>query len=151
MAKEKWNTHAKTPKKRFTTSDLIIFGVIVVVALGFCILLGGAMDLSLANDKVDTTKLSQGWQYVTRHPLWALKRLSVKGSYVTKMLLLGVLGVGFAAVIKFSEDPKRLHRRGEEHGSARWGNKKDAKRILDPNPPEQHVMTDPETGEELPF
>ena len=149
MAKEKWNTHAKTPKKRFTSSDLIIFGVIVVIALGFCILLGGAMDLSRANGKVDTTKLSQGWQYVSKHPLWALKRLSVKDSYVPKTLLLGVLAVGLAAAIKLAEDPKRLHRRGEEHGSARWGDKKDAKRLIDKKRPEQHVMIDPETGERM--
>ncbi|MBR3417901.1 MAG: type IV secretory system conjugative DNA transfer family protein [Oscillospiraceae bacterium] len=149
MAKKKWNTNAKAPKKRFTTTDLILFGVIVVIVLGFCILLGGAMDLSVVAGKVDTTKLSKGWQTISKHPLWALKRLTDKNSYVPKMLLLGALSVGLFIAYKFAEAPKRLHRQGEEHGSARWGTPKDAKRLLDKSPPEQHIMTDPETGERL--
>lgn len=149
MSKKKWNTHAKAPKKRFTKTDLILLGIIVLLALGFCILLGGAMDLSSENGKVDIAKMSHSFQTVMLHPSWALQRLTNKNSFVPKMLLLGILAVGLALAYKFAEDPKRLHRRGEEHGSARWGTPQDAKRILDPAPPEQHIMINPETGERL--
>lgn len=149
MAKKKWNTNVKTPKKRFTTTDLILFGIIVVIALVLCILLGGAMDLSVVDDKVDASKLSSGFQTAMRNPSWVLKRLTDKNSYVPKLLLLGVIASGLAIAYKSAEDPKRLHRRGEEYGSARWGTPKDGKRILDQASPEQHIMTNPETGERL--
>lgn len=149
MAKEKWNTNVKTPKKRFTVSDVIIFCVIVAIALYLCILLGGAMDASVINGNLETSKIPLCFPIVAKHPLQLIKRIPNGSSYVAKMFFIGLITTGLVIAYKFTQDPKRLHRRGEEHGSARWGTPKDAKRLLDKHRPEQHIMTNPETGERL--
>lgn len=149
MAKEKWNTNVKTPKKRFTVSDVIIFCVIVAIALYLCILLGGAMDASVINGNLETSKIPLCFPIVAKHPLQLIKRIPNSSSYVAKMFFIGLITTGLVIAYKFTQDPKRLHRRGEEYGSARWGTPKDAKRIVDKAKPVQHVMTDPETGERL--
>ncbi len=150
MAKKKeWNTNVKAPKKRFTTAELVIYGIIIVIALILCILLGGAMDASSANGKVDITQLSQGFHVALQHPFQLLKRIADKESNVSKMLVLGMIAIGLIIAYQFTQEPKRLHRKGQEYGSARWGTKKDAKRLIDPAEPDQHIMINPDTGERL--
>ena len=148
-APKKWNTHASTPKKRVTSGDIIIFSIIAVIILISAVLIGGAMDEATVNGKVNTAKLGQGFSAAMQHPGTLLKRLAEKGSNVQKMVLVAVMGLGIFVLYKFSIEPKRLHRHGEEHGSARWGTPVDAKRLIDPAKPEQHIMVNPETGERL--
>lgn len=147
--KQKWNTHAKTPRKRFTTAEAIIFCVIVLIVLYLCILLGGAMDSAVINGRLETSKIPPCFRIVSKHPFQLMKRMTNENSYVPKMTFLGAITCGLVLASFFAKDRVRLHRRGEEYGSARWGTPNDAKKILDQTPPEQHIMVNPETGERL--
>ena len=46
---------------------------------------------------------------------------------------VGVCGTALFALYKYSEEKKRLHRRGVEHGSAKWGDAKEMKSLADKN------------------
>lgn len=147
--KQKWNTHAKTPRKRFTTAEAIIFCVIVLIVLYLCILLGGAMDSAVINGRLETSKIPPCFRIVSKHPFQLMKRMTNENSYVPKITFLGAITCGLVLASFFAKDRVRLHRRGEEYGSARWGTPNDAKKILDQTPPEQHIMVNPETGVRL--
>ena len=60
-----------------------------------------------------------------------LEHIADKNSYVCKMLLLGIMCVGIFILYKFSMTPKRYHRRGEEYGSAKWGDDKEKKSLAE--------------------
>lgn len=129
------------PKPKIDSTTLIIYCIIGVVVLIGCTLLGGAMDRSLDQaGHVDISQLSKGFNYVASHPSFIVSRLTNKNSYVPKMLFFGASVIGIYALYKYSEDKKRLHRRGTEHGSAKWGDAKEMKQLADLTPPKMHPI-----------
>ena len=123
------------PKQKIDRTTLIIYCIIGVVALIGCILLGGAMDCSLdRNGQIDFSRMSKGFQYILSHPSFIFKHLADKNSYIPKMLFIGAAAIGIYALYKYSGDKKRLHRRGTEHGSAKWCDEKELKQLADPAP-----------------
>ena len=129
------------PKPKYDSTTLIIYGIIGVVILIACILLGGAMDCSLdATGHIDATKLGDGFNYVASHPSYITSHITDKNSYIPKMLFVGVTGIGIYALYKYSEEKKRLHRRGTEHGSAQWGDAKEMAKLADPAPRKLHPI-----------
>lgn len=123
------------PKPKIDSTTLIIYCIIGVFLLIGCVLLGGAMDQSLdANGTVDITKLNSGFNYIMAHPQYITANLTNTNSYISKMLFFGICAIGIYALYKYSEDTKRLHRRGVEHGSAKWGDAKEMKLLADPAP-----------------
>lgn len=123
------------PKKGIDKTTLIIYCIIGVVALIGCMLLGGAMDCSLdKTGHIDFTRLGKSFNYIVSHPAYIFRHLADANSYVPKMLFMGAVAVGIFALYKYSEDNKRLHRRGTEHGSAQWGDSKEMRSLADPAP-----------------
>lgn len=123
------------PKPKIDKTTLIIYCIIGVVALIGCILLGGAMDCSVdQSGHIVFSRLSKGFQYILSHPSFIFKHLADKNSYIPKMLFLGAAVIGILALYKYSNEAKRLHRRGTEHGSAKWGDEKEMKKLADPAP-----------------
>ena len=56
-------------------------------------------------------------------------------------LLFGaVFGVGMRLVVYFKSKNAKKFRKGEEYGSARWGNAKDIEPYMDLNDPENNVI-----------
>lgn len=119
------------PRPRITKGTLIIYIVISVILLFLCMFLGGAMDFSVVNGKVDFAKISTGFSVALRHPFQIIKRIINMDSYVSKMTFLGAMIIGIYVLYKYSTEPKRLHRRGEEHGSAKWGDKSEMTELAD--------------------
>lgn len=129
------------PKPKIDSTTLIIYCIIGVFVLIVCTMLGGAMDRSLDQaGHVDISQLSNGFHYVASHPSFIVSRLTNKNSYVPKMLFFGASVIGIYALYKYSEDKKRLHRAGVEHGSAKWGDTKEMKQLADPAPPKMHPV-----------
>ena len=52
------------------------------------------------------------------------------GGYAAKLPMFTAFGIGLYALNKYTSR-KRIHRKGEEHGSARWANKKEIQSLAD--------------------
>ena len=122
------------PRKKIDTATLIVYSIIGVLLLLICLLLGAAFDYSVVNGKIDTGKVAKSVSYLLSHPVKIFSALSGKG-YAPKMLFFGAMVIGIIVLYKYSEDPRRLHRRGTEHGSAKWGDKKEQRKLADPGQP----------------
>jgi len=123
---------APRPRPRFTRTTLIVYGIIGFFILLTGSVLGGAMDFSRKTDgKVDLAHIGQGFNLVTSKPNYIFKHIADTDSYVCKIAFFSLLCFGIFILYKMSEDPKRLHRRGEEHGSAKWGDEKEMKSLAD--------------------
>ena len=60
--------HPPKPKPKIDSVTLIIYCIIGVFVLCFCVFLGGAMDRSLDQaGHVDISQLSNGFNYVASH------------------------------------------------------------------------------------
>ena len=124
-------SRAGMPKKT-STSTLILYGIIILVIVAFSFVLGAAMDYSLKPDgKVDINLLSQGLNKVMSNPDLITKAIQTKGGYAGKMGFMGICCTGIYAVYKYTEDKKRLHRRGVEHGSSKWGDENEMKSLAE--------------------
>ncbi|MBQ3256371.1 MAG: type IV secretory system conjugative DNA transfer family protein [Ruminococcus sp.] len=123
--------------RKISKSTIIIYAAIAVVILVLCWILGAAMDYSLKPDgSVDINLLGDAFNKVTANPDLIFAALKKEDSYAPKMLFMGACVVGIYALYKYTEEKKRLHRRGVEHGSAKWGDAKEMKSLADPDKPE---------------
>ena len=141
MAKKKkksgQNGKSPVPQKGISTTTFIIYAAIFVAVIVVCVLLGTAMDLSVQPDgELDFTKITENFPVVMQSPSVIFVALKAADSYAKKMPIFGGIAIGIYFLYKYSESGKRLHRRGVEHGSAKWGNKQEMKKLADPDKPE---------------
>ena len=137
------------PRKKMDRTTLIVLGIIGVVLLIGCIVMGAAFDYAIGKDgSIDGSKISPALRYVLSHPALIFSALTKKGGYAPKMLFVGVCVIGIFSLYKYSEEPKRLHRRGTEHGSAKWADEKEIRALASKEKPYQIVLRD-ETGKYL--
>ena len=123
---------APRPKPRFTRTDIIVYSIIALLTAVLSAILGCAMDFSRkADGKLDYKLISKGMNLAFKNVPYIMKHIADKNSYVCKMLLLGIMCVGLFILYKFSMTPKRYHRRGEEYGSAKWGDDKEKKSLAE--------------------
>lgn len=127
MAKSKVSGMKKTSK-----STLIIYGIIILLIVIVCWILGAAMDYAVTSDgKMDIGLIQIGFNKITSQPKLLFTALKKENGYAPKMLFMGICVTGLFALYKYSEEKKRLHRRGVEHGSAKWGDEKEMKALAD--------------------
>lgn len=120
------------PKPKITTSTVMISGAISLIITLLSAMLGGAMDFSTKpNGKVDAAKLGQGFNRMTSNMSYIFSHISDKNSYVCKMTFLSLMCIAVYFIYKYSEEKKRLHRKGTEYGSAKWGNDNEMKSLAD--------------------
>ena len=120
------------PRKKIDKTTLIVLSVIGVVLLIGCVVLGAAFDFALGADgSIDGSKISPALHYVLSHPAVIFSSITKKDGYTPKMLFVGVCVIGIFALYKYSEEPKRLHRRGTEHGSAKWADEKEVRALAE--------------------
>ena len=91
---------------------------------------GACMDIA-ADDKgkVDFDILSKSLDSTLKdtHLVFELVK---SGGYAAKIPLFTAFGIAIYALNKYTSK-KKFHRKGEEHGSARWANAKEVKSLLD--------------------
>lgn len=123
----------KVPKPHKTTpSTLVIYGIIILVILFLCVMLGAAMDFAVTSDgKLDYNLLGNGFDIIMSHPKLIFSSLTIENGYAPKMLFMGACAVGLYLLYKSTEDKKRLHRKGVEHGSAKWGENAEMRDLAD--------------------
>ncbi|MBR5362513.1 MAG: type IV secretory system conjugative DNA transfer family protein, partial [Oscillospiraceae bacterium] len=131
------------PRKKIDRTTLIVLSIIGVVLLIGCIVLGAAFDYALGSDgSIDSSKISPALHYVLSHPAVIFSAITKKDGYVPKMLFVGICVIGIFALYKYSEEPKRLHRRGTEHGSAKWADEKEIHALACKEKPYQIALRD---------
>ena len=131
------------PRKKIDRTTLIVLSIIGVVLLIGCVVLGAAFDYALGADgSIDGSKISPALHYVLSHPAVIISAITKKDGYVPKMLFVGICVIGIFALYKYSEEPKRLHRRGTEHGSAKWADEKEIHALASKEKPYQIALRD---------
>ncbi len=112
---------------------ILLYVLIGAAAVYFIAGLGACCDLS-ADDagKIDFKAVSQKLETTLVNYNLIFELMETKGSFTQKTTILGVFSAGIYALMKFT-GKKKLHRRGEEHGSARWSTAKEKKSLCDKN------------------
>lgn len=128
------NNQKHMPKKK-SASDYIIY-IIIAVVLAVVGLWGGLVlqETSEPDGSYNIMAALDAYeQYINPESFIAAVKIAVTDnkSYSRKGFLLGGI-IGFLIFAYYSsKDSKRYHRKGEEHGSARWGTDKEKKIIQD--------------------
>ncbi len=118
-------------KKKQDPLMLLIYGIILVFVLYFAAGLGTAMDISV-NEKgaMDFGKLSENLESTIMNTDLVLSHLTDTETFGFKITLISAIGISLYVLLKITTK-KRLHRKGVEHGSARWATPKEEKSLAD--------------------
>lgn len=110
---------------------ILLYAIIIFAVLYVSAGLGAAMDLSVDDDGVlDFNVLMTQFETVLTSTDTVGAHFTDFSSYSFKITLMVGFALGIYALMKYTSR-KRLHRKGVEHGSARWANEKEEKFLVD--------------------
>ena len=110
---------------------ILLYAIIIFAVLYVSAGLGAAMDLSVDDDGVlDFNVLMTQFETVLTSTDTVGAHFTDFSSYSFKITLMVGFALGIYALMKYTSR-KRLHRKGVEHGSARWANEKEEKFFAD--------------------
>lgn len=110
---------------------ILLYAIIIFAVLYVSAGLGAAMDLSVDDDGVlDFNVLMTQFETVLTSTDTVGAHFTDFSSYSFKITLMVGFALGIYALMKYTSR-KRLHRKGVEHGSARWANEKEEKFLAD--------------------
>ena len=125
-------------KKKLDPLNIVLYGMIIFAVLYVSAALGAAMDLSVGEDGVlDFTALIANVETVLTSPETVWAHFTDFSGYGAKITLLVAFALGIYALMKYTSK-KRLHRKGVEHGSARWANAKEEQFLRDKGDKKKH-------------
>lgn len=118
-------------KKKPDMLTILLYAIIVFAVLYVSAGLGAAMDLSVDDEGVlDFNVLMTHFETVLTSTDMVGAHFTDFSSYSFKITLMVAFALGIYALMKYTSR-KRLHRKGVEHGSARWANEKEEKFLAD--------------------
>lgn len=118
-------------KKKPDMLTIVLYGAIVFAILYASAALGAAMDLSVNEDgAMDFSLLMSQFEMVLTDTGTVWEHLTDTSGYSAKITLMVGFALGIYALLKLTSK-KRLHRKGVEHGSARWATEKEEKSLAD--------------------
>lgn len=118
-------------KKKQDPIILIVYGSIVLLGLYFAAALGTAMDLSLNEDgSLNFNILVSSLETTMMDTKTVFAHLFTPNSKAPALTFIVAFAIGIYAILKLTSK-KRLHRKGVEHGSARWATEKEEKALAD--------------------
>lgn len=118
-------------KKKPDMLTIVLYGAIVFAILYASAALGAAMDLSVNEDgAMDFSLLMSQFEAVMTDTAVVWEHFTDTSGYGAKITLMVAFALGIYALMKFTSK-KRLHRKGVEHGSARWATEKEEKSLAD--------------------
>ena len=110
---------------------ILLYVIIVFAVLYVSAALGAAMDLSVDDEGVlDFNLLMTEFETVLTSTDTVGEHFMDFSSYSFKITLMVAFALGIYALLKITSR-KRLHRKGVEHGSARWATEKEEKFLAD--------------------
>lgn len=123
------------PEKK-KTSDFIIYAVIAVILLAVGVW-GGYVLQETANMKGEVNfqkALDKSEDYINFNSfIAAITSALTENGFAKKGAMYGGMAGLLIFAYQISKTPKRFHRKGEEHGSARWGTDKEKQIVGDTN------------------
>lgn len=118
-------------KKKPDMLTILLYVIIVFAVLYVSAGLGAAKDLSVDDEGVlDFNVLMTQFETVLTSTDTVGAHFTDFSSYSFKITLMVGFALGIYALMKYTSR-KRLHRKGVEHGSARWANEKEEKFLAD--------------------
>ena len=118
--------------------DLItisVYSIIAAAVIYMSAALGACVDVSLdENGEADFDVLMENLNGSLTDTDLVITQVRAQGNAM-KFPIFAAFGIGIYALMKIT-GKKKFHRKGEEHGSARWANQKEIKSLLD-KPPKQ--------------
>ncbi len=110
-----------------------IYAVLAVFVIYFAAALGACFDLSLDEEgKADFDKLANSLESTLMDTNLVFEQVKAGGNAVA-FPVFTAFGIGLYVLMKIT-GKKKFHRKGEEHGSSRWANKKEIASLLDKPP-----------------
>ena len=132
-------------KKKPDMLTILLYGIIIFAVLYVSAALGAAMDLSVNDEGVlDFNLLMAEFETVLTATDIVGEHFTDFSSYSFKITLMVSFALGIYALLKMTSH-KRLHRKGVEHGSARWATEKEEKFLADK--PEKIIKSETFTDE----
>lgn len=137
-------------KKKLDPLSIALIAVLVLAALYVAAGFGAALDISKTDKgEIDFNGLTENIEKTLTDPDAVFSSLSTPGSLSLTFVFGAAFAIGIYALMKYTSR-KRLHRRGVEHGSARWATEKEEKSLADkpekkkgaPEPPKSPYETD---------
>ena len=137
-------------KKKLDPLSIALIAVLVLAALYVAAGFGAALDLSKTDKgEIDFSAFTENVEKTLTSPETVFSSLSQSGSLSVTFAFAAAFAIGIYALVKYTSR-KRLHRRGVEHGSARWATEKEEKFLADksekkkgkPEPPKSPYETD---------
>ncbi len=110
-----------------------IYAVLAVFVIYFAASLGACFDLSTNEEgKVDFDNLANSLETTLMDTELVFEQVKACGNAVM-FPVFTAFGIGLYVLMKVT-GKKKFHRKGEEHGSSRWANKKEIASLLDKPP-----------------
>lgn len=110
-----------------------IYAVLAVFVIYFAASLGACFDLSTNEEgKVDFNNLANSLETTLMDTELVFEQVEAGGNAVM-FPVFTAFGIGLYVLMKVT-GKKKFHRKGEEHGSSRWANKKEIASLLDKPP-----------------
>ncbi len=137
-------------KKKLDPLSIALIAVLVLAALYVAAGFGAALDISKTDKgEIDFNGFTENIEKTLTDPDTVFSSLSTPGSLSLTFVFGAAFAIGIYALMKYTSR-KRLHRRGVEHGSARWATEKEEKFLADkpekkkgaPEPPKSPYETD---------
>lgn len=118
-------------RKKPDLLTVIIYSVIVIAVLYVAAGLGAALDITKDdNGKIDFSAFGDRFEHTLTDTGAIFLQLKDTKSYAFQITFFAAFAVGIYALMKYTSR-KRLHRKGVEHGSARWATAKEEKKLAD--------------------
>ena len=118
-----------------------IYAVLAMFLIYFAAALGACFDLATDDEgKVDFDSLASSLESTLMDTNLVLEQVKA-GEKAMQFPIFTAFGLGLYVLMKIT-GKKKFHRKGEEHGSARWANKKEIASLLD-KPPKQKKGSQP--------
>lgn len=123
-------------EKKTDITEIAIYTAAITAVLILCTWVGYVLEMTASPQK--GVQIMEALNSVGDYanPISFIRSFGMvfTGSGITKKgFIVGIMGAALIVLYKFSSGGKRYHRRGVEHGSARWGNKQEKDIIADTN------------------
>lgn len=133
--------------KKTDFMTISIYAVLAMFLIYFAAALGACFDLATDDEeKVDFDSLASSLESTLMDTNLVLEQVKA-GEKAMQFPIFTAFGLGLYVLMKIT-GKKKFHRKGEEHGSARWANKKEIASLLD-KPPKQKKGSQPKPRDKL--
>ena len=118
-------------KKKTSPITYAVYAVGILLILYLAAALGLAFDMNKSESgNINFSGVMSSFETSVTDVQGVINAISNKSSYAPKLAYGAGFAIGIYALLKYTSR-KRLHRKGVEHGSARWGTTAEAKKLAD--------------------